>query len=131
MKRKIIYIGHSREFDFENELYTPLRASALASTHRLIFPHDADGHLFVSARDLKTVDLFVAEVSYPSLGLGIELGLAHCFGMTPLCIHKSSVRPSSSLQGINCITKAYSDINELLQLIEVAIGDASKTTEGA
>ena len=40
-----IFVSHSRKFDFENELYEPLKHSDLAKKATLIFPQ-ADGDVY-------------------------------------------------------------------------------------
>lgn len=57
--------------DYKNNLYDPIKRSKLYIQHRFIFPHDG---IDVNSREsLKEVDLFIAEVSEPATGLGIEL----------------------------------------------------------
>ncbi len=121
VKKKAVYIGHSREFDYENELYAPLKASELAVQYHFIFPHDENGDEFISSRDLKDVDLFVAEVSFPSLGLGIELGFSHLYGVKTVCLHKTTSKVTSALKHINCTVLTYNSTAELLERIKNAL----------
>lgn len=54
------------------ELYGPIQNASFFQDHVWIFPHD--GTIHVNSREsLKTVDLFIAEVSVPATGLGIEI----------------------------------------------------------
>ena len=62
-----IQIGHSREFDFEKLLYTPLMQSNMFKEHTFVLPHS--GEVIDSFETLKNVDIFVCEISYPSTGL--------------------------------------------------------------
>ncbi len=64
--------------------------------HTWIFPHD--GEVTDSRESLKAVDLFIAEVSQPGTGLGIEIGLASAYGKRILCISKKWAKISSSLK---------------------------------
>jgi hypothetical protein len=93
-----IYISHSRKFDFQNELYKPLLESELSKKHEIIFPHD-EAHKDVSTKDIiRECDLVVAEVSFPSIGEGIELGWANGSYVTTICFYKPDSEVSSSLK---------------------------------
>ena len=96
-----IYIAHSRDFDYINELYLPLKNSGIFKEHDVILPHDGDN--YKHGRDFyKSIDLVIAEVSFPSTGLGIELGFLYDDNKPIYCIHKDNMKISSS---INTITK--------------------------
>lgn len=70
-----IYVGHSSDIDFREELYEPLKSSRIAEEHKLVFPHEDSEELFDSKEFFRDeCDLFIAEVSDSSTGLGIELG---------------------------------------------------------
>ncbi len=69
-----IYVAHSREFDFKKDLYEPIRNSELNDLAEVILPHEQSEEPFNIKEGLKTVDYMIAEVSFPSIGLGIELG---------------------------------------------------------
>ena len=70
-----IYIGHSREYNYLEDLYTPIKTSLLFNNHEIILPHDKRN--LISKDIIKKCNLFIAEVSFPSTGLGIELGWAN------------------------------------------------------
>ncbi len=72
-----IYIGHSREYNYLEDLYMPLKTSLLFKNHEIILPHDKRN--LISKDIIKKCNLFIAEVSFPSTGLGIELGWANIF----------------------------------------------------
>ncbi|TSC62128.1 MAG: Uncharacterized protein Athens041674_570 [Parcubacteria group bacterium Athens0416_74] len=111
-----IFLIHSRHFDFETELYAPLRRSALNESHELIFPHD--GGMAVKTKDIiKSADVVVAEVSKAGTGIGIELGWADAFDRPILCIHKEGTQLSGSLQYLTENVAAYSNDEELVQSI--------------
>jgi len=95
-----IYVGHSNEIDYKNELYLPIRKSSLNDKYNFILPHEKSKEPFNSKDFLKCCDLFIAEVSAKSTGLGIELGWADLLGVPIICFHKNDVRPSSSLKVI-------------------------------
>jgi len=101
-----IYVMHATAFDFINELYKPLQTSELSRIHSLIFPHIASSPID-SKSIIKESDLVLAEVSYPSTGMGIELGWADIFSKPILCVHRSNVRPSSALNFVTTNFLAY------------------------
>lgn len=112
-----IYVGHSNSFDFTNELYNPIKSSSLAATHTFIFPHE-EGMPFLRTKDiLENCDLMIAEVSYPSTGLGIELGYADMHNVPILCIYKEGFKISSSLKIITNNLEQYSDTQEMIEII--------------
>jgi len=116
-KLKRIYIGHSKDWDYQSGLYRPIKESILNNNYIIIFPHTPKGEEFVSERDLKKVDLFVAEVSLPSTGLGIELGFAHLFKIPILCIHRVGTTVRSSVKRLNCEIYEYAEIDEVVNVI--------------
>lgn len=72
-----IYIAHSRKFDFKGELYAPLIV-AIGKQHELILPHANSDEPYPSQKLFEDAgcDIVLAEISWPSTGLGIELGWA-------------------------------------------------------
>lgn len=112
-----IYVGHPTDFDFEEELYRPLKESSIAEEHELVFPHDS-GDFFESKRFLRDeCDLFVAEVSRASTGLGIELGWAEEFGVPVLCVYREGAEPSSAVGTVTSEIRVYSDVEELTRVV--------------
>lgn len=71
-----IIVGHARSYDFEKGLYQPLLASDLARKHTFLLPHKdgAPGHNTKAL--LADADIFLAEISHPATGLGMELAWA-------------------------------------------------------
>jgi hypothetical protein len=117
-----IYVAHSRDFDFINELYLPLRNSELNSRHEFILPHEHSATPY-SSKELfkdKKVDLLLAEVSYPSTGLGIELGWANVYGIRIGCIYKDGAKVSGSVKSISDSIFLYKP-SDLVQIIEQVI----------
>ena len=114
-----IYIAHATCFDFRGELYTPLQASTLAREHTLIFPHSESDEPFDTKRLFKDgCDMVLAEVSYPSTGLGIELGWAQIFDIPIVCIHKQDAIVSNSLKVLTKQFISYADITDMVAQIE-------------
>lgn len=96
-----IYIGHSSSFNYQDNLYNPLRNSDLNEKHAIVLPHEDSEEPFNSKDYLKNrCDVFVAEISEASTGLGIELGWADQYEIPILCIHRESSKPSSSISQV-------------------------------
>lgn len=115
MKR--IYVGHARRSDYENELYDPIKSIDHYEDYEFIFPHGGNGKEFVSESDLKGVDLFICEISYPATGLGIELAFAHMYKVPIVCLYKKGSVISDSIRNLNCKIYEYCDINQMLRII--------------
>jgi hypothetical protein len=82
----LIQVSHSRHYAFQEELYDPLKKAPFFAEYIWIFPHD--GVEIDSKESLQKVDLFIAEVSSPATGVGIEIGLASAYGKKIVCIYK-------------------------------------------
>ncbi len=96
-----IYIIHSREFDFESQLYAPIKAcQSLMQEHEVILPHDANTAGQFSKPIIDASDIIFAEISFPSTGMGIELGWAHAANKTIICLCKHNKQSSSSIKYI-------------------------------
>ena len=111
-----IYVSHSTGFDFANELYEPLAGSALGVIHYFIFPHKDSLEAYPSKEFLqeRKCDLVLAEVSYPSTGMGMELAWAHAAGIKIICVHKRGVKISDSLAAVCRKFISYTDTNSLV-----------------
>ena len=109
-----IYFGHSKDFDFKNELYKPIRESVLNNEHEILFPHETD-EFFNSKDRIKNCDLMIAEVSYPATGLGIELGWAEMLKTQVLCVSRKGCKISGSLK---VVTKDFIEYENAEDLVE-------------
>jgi hypothetical protein len=116
-----IYIGHSVGFDYQKELYEPLKASELFKQHELILPHEANPPTRNQKNFYSTLDLFVAEVSYPSTGLGIELAWAQDAGRKILCVHRADKKPSRSIGSLCTDIRIYNNMEELVKIIQSVV----------
>ena len=116
-----IYVSHSRSYDFKNELYLPIRNSPLNSKHKILLPHEESNKPFNSRKYLRTCDLVIAEVSYPSTGQGMELGWANLYEIPTICIFKEGHKPSSSLKIITDKFCEYKDPKDMIEELEKII----------
>lgn len=119
-----IYIGHSTDFDFDNELYDLLRDTELIEQHNVVFPHADSDELFDSHTFFEEdCDLVIAEVSYASTGLGIELGWADESNIPIICVYKEGTNPSGAIYAIaeDSDIYSYTGREELVKIIEKQI----------
>ena len=116
-----IYTGHSSSIDFRNKLYKPLKGSSIAEKHKLILPHDSD-EFFNSKSFLQNdCDLFVAEVSRASTGLGIELGWADEYSIPVAYVHQEGADPSPALEVITDRIHSYGSKDELVEIVREVV----------
>lgn len=123
-----IYIGHSKSFDYRNELYVPLRNSRLNREHNIILPHEFSEKPFSSKEFFQNeCDLMIAEVSYKAtgLGLGIEMGWADAFQVPIIAIHLKGISPSSSVRSVTNRFVAYDSPDDMVRRLEEEIGKMS------
>lgn len=118
-----IYISHSKILNFKEELYKPLKMNEIYQEHEFILPHDVHEKAtdFVTRDIIKHIDLFIAEVSYPSTGQGIELGWADSCGCPIVCLHKKGVGLSDSLQVVCKKFLEYEDVSDMIEKIVLLI----------
>ena len=112
-----IYVSHSSNFDYEKELYSPIKDSDLYKNNTVILPHEVEETRKNSKEYIRNSDMIIAEVSYPSTGQGIELGWAESFGKRIICIHKKGNKLSNSLKAVSSQFIEYEDINEVIRQI--------------
>lgn len=116
-----IYIAHSTLFDYQSLLYLPLQNSKLWTQHKFILPH-TDTIAPLNTKNIIThSDLIIAEVSYPSTGMGIELGWANIANRQIICLYYNLANPSSSLQYVANAIIAYNDVIDLIKKIETIL----------
>lgn len=125
LKTKInIYVGHTtKEYDFKEELYKPLRSSFLNDYVNIVLPHEYSDKPFNSKEFLKQCHCMVAEVSYPSTGLGIELGWASLYDIPIICFYKKGLKPSSSLSVITNKFIEYKNIQDLSNILFIELSN--------
>jgi len=113
--KKQIYVGHSNDFDYERQLYKPLRESTLDQKFTLVFPYEKRKKPFNSQEVIKTSDAMVAEVSYPSTGLGIEIGWAYVFKVPIISIAMEDAKVSRSPEMVSDNFIRYSDTKDMIE----------------
>lgn len=120
-----IYIGHSKKFNFQEELYLPIRESKLNSKYEIVFPHEIyqEASDFITKDIIKTCDVMIAEVSFPATGLGIELGWANTFELPIICVYLKGSDISGSLKTVCNNFIEYTGKADLIKKIGKALED--------
>jgi nucleoside 2-deoxyribosyltransferase len=118
-----IYISHSSNFDFQNELYAPL-IRVFSAEHAVYLPHSPENAGKNTKDIILDTDLVLAEVSCPSTGQGIELGWAEAAGIPIICFHKTESKPSGALNHITQKFIAYDTENDMTTQLAIGVNDA-------
>lgn len=116
-----IYIGHSKDINYVEELYKPIREFELNNNHTFILPHEVSASSNNSRAFYSEFDLFIAEVSMPATGLGIELGWAYDSNIPIVCISKKGKKISSALRAVTNNFFEYETSEELKDLLKIII----------
>ena len=112
-----IYVAHSKNIEYINELYTPIKSSEKLKDYTFHFPHENDIHNFNDHNYYKQFDLIIAEVSQASTGLGIELGFASVLNVPIICIFKTNSKVGNSLKSITSNFIQYADDKDMINKI--------------
>jgi nucleoside 2-deoxyribosyltransferase len=119
-----IYIAHSGNYDYQNELYEPLKHSPLFAEHQIFLPHEPQ-NLGTKSKDIiRDADIVVAEVSHPSTGQGIELGWADASGTPVACIYQKDTKYSGSLHFVCTTFISYNTPYEVVDAVRRSISKA-------
>ncbi|MCA9364719.1 MAG: hypothetical protein KC736_02400 [Candidatus Moranbacteria bacterium] len=121
-----IYVTHSGKLNYHDELYLPIRSAESFRECEIILPHEDSEKSFDSRRLLleRSVDLVIAEVSFSSLGQGIELGWADAFGVPIVAIVRTGFSFSRSLSVVCQDVREYNGDNvSVVKVIENIISD--------
>lgn len=118
-----ILVAHASNFDYQTELYEPLKRSAIAQEHTLVFPHDEEDAEIETNEHVADSDLLIAEVTHPSIGAGVEIGLAQAAGVRALFLCKKGTKPSAALKFIKGKLIEYTDASDLIAKVEAEIAN--------
>lgn len=118
-----IYISHASNYDFQKDLYGPLKLSTIPNEHELFFPHDAE-NIDTHSKDLiASSDLMLAEVSSPSTGQGIEMGWSNASNTPIVCLFKKGSHISSSLRFVAEDFIEYTDSDDMVEKLKRWLND--------
>lgn len=115
-----IFVAHASSFDFRKKLYEPIRASALNSEHEFILPEEP-GDIWNTKEVIESCGAFVAEVSVPSTGAGIEIGWANAAGVPIIAVHEKGSAPSAVIPYVSKMTFEYDSSAGLIEKIGNAL----------
>ena len=118
-----IYVGHSSGYDFQERLYSPLKDSELFREYNVVLPHETEGLFDSKSFFQEKCDLFIAEVSEASTGLGIELGWADLFDVEIILISEKEITVSSSLKALDSDHIKYATPDEIIEIANSKIED--------
>lgn len=117
-----IYVGHSSASNYKQELYQPLRESKINTEHTIVLPHEYSEEPFDSKTYLtSSCDIFIAEITHSTLGLGIEMGWSNLLGVPIICIHKTGTKPSRSAGVLTSHFIKYVDAQDLIVKLSHAL----------
>jgi hypothetical protein len=115
-----IYISHSREFDYENELYKPIRETEFFAENEIFFPHENQKKIN-TRKIISDSELIFAEISFASTGQGIEFGWADFLNKKIVCIHHKGTKISSSIEFLADEIFTYNQPYEVAIILEKVI----------
>lgn len=108
-----LYLSHSTNFDFQAQLYQPLKKSNL-NTHQIFFPHDPENDGTHSKSIIDSSDFMLAEVSYTSTGQGIEMGWADSANIPIVCFYKEGSEISGSISYVASHVIVYTSLKDMI-----------------
>ncbi len=121
-----IYVAHSKEFDFEKELYKPLRQSRLNSEHTFVLPYENDNNLNPKDFLKNECELVIAEVSYTSARVSFDLSWAYIFKLPVRSIHRKGIIIPVEFRYVSPTHTEYSNSKDAISKIEKIIKEFRK-----
>lgn len=121
-----IYVAHSKNMDYIEELYKPLRNDTFLKKYELLLPHEKNEESNNTREFYKGIDIFIADCSEAATGLGIELGWAYDDNKKIYCIYKSGKKVSSSIKTVTNNFYEYKDTQEMIKIIKEIILNETK-----
>ena len=115
-----IFVAHSSNFDFRNKLYAPLRSSTLNTEHEILLPQE-DAIEEITRDMISTYDALIAEVSAPSLGVGIEIGWADAAHVPVIAMYEKDSHPSFSIDNAVSDRFEYTSATDMLDKLSLAL----------
>lgn len=111
---KQIYVAHSRSFDYVKRLYQPLHGSGLTEQHHFILPHETKKYQNSKKIFQVSCDVVLAEITFDSTGVGIELGWAEMYHVPIFACYEFGSVPSQSALKIADFALEYMEVDELI-----------------
>ncbi|HAN09516.1 MAG TPA: hypothetical protein DCP90_02770 [Clostridiales bacterium] len=119
----IIYFAHSRDEKLDYyELYNIIKQNSVYKRHEIILPHDNKDSISKNSKEIiQKCDLFIAEVSFNSVGLGVEIGRAEMCEIPMLLLHKEGKLSSRSLKFVTDNIISYKSLEDFSNIIQTNI----------
>jgi len=128
MKNKLkVYLGHSRDIDYES-LYQSIENAKWSSKYNFLFPHKMDKNK-LNGRDFykkENIDIFIAEVSKSSTGLGIEMGWAYEEQIPIYCFHDQKSHPSNAYLSVTNNLIPYDNLKDFIHKLNNMLNNIDK-----
>ena len=112
-----IYCAHASSFNYRQEFYQPLLTLRDQTGYGFILPYESGMEVGDSKHHVTTAQLVIAEISYPSTGLGIELGWADMHGIPILALCKAGVKHSHSVPVVTDRIEFYDSADRLTEIV--------------
>lgn len=120
-----IYIGHSKDMDYINDLYLPIRNDAFFDDYEVILPHEKSSDSTNGRKFYKDIDLFIFECSIPATGLGMEIGWAYDDNKKIYALYRNDKKINGSIKSVTNNIYKYNDINDMLACIKKIIKNSN------
>ena len=111
-----VYIAHSKDINYLDNLYKPIKESDIFKEYKFIFPHEKSTTSNNTRKFYKNIDIVIAECSEAATGLGIELGWLYD-NKKIYCIYEKGKKISSSIKSVTSNIYEYSNIDEMINII--------------
>lgn len=118
-----IYVAHSKKMNYKEELYKVIRDSKELEKYIILLPHEFDDKSSNTRDFYKTLDLFIADVTFAGTGLGIELGWVYDDNIPIYYIYKEGSKLSGSIRCVSDKFYAYNDSDSLVEVLLEIIKD--------
>ena len=118
-----IYIGHSRNIDYLNNIYKLIRNDVFFDDYEVILPHEKSIDSFNTREFYKNIDTFIFECSSPATGLGIELGWAYDDNKKIYVLYKKGNKISSSIKAVTENIYEYDNLDDMIKCIKKIISN--------
>lgn len=115
--KPIVYLAHSSKFDFKNKLYEPIKRSKIGNLYDFIYLMDNPGNLPNTKEMIQTCQAVIGEISYPSIGAGIEIGWADAFDIPLILIHNHSYNPPEYYKTFSSYLLKYDDPERIPEIL--------------
>lgn len=112
--KSVLYLGHAPRWNFQEHLYLPLVSSHFATDFELILSHQHSLEPANTKEMIRNANVMLAEVSYPSTGLGIEMGWAEEFDVPIIAFYQHGRSPTHCLKIVAHDLFAYGSSRDLI-----------------